>query len=100
MAIAYVQEFPASDDRSTTNYDAVKAKLNVENDPPAGLVIHTAGFTPEGAFRIFDVWESAETHAAFLSTRLMPIVEELLSGGDAGPPPQEYTYDLHDVVQG
>jgi quinol monooxygenase YgiN len=87
MAIAYVQEFPASDDRSTTNYDAIKDKLNVESDPP------------EGVFRIFDVWESAEAHAAFLSTRLMPIVEEMMSGGAAGAPPQEYTYDLHDVVQ-
>ena len=48
MPIAYIQEFPADGDTSTTNYDAVKAKLNVEGDRPDGMIIHTAGFTEEG----------------------------------------------------
>jgi len=97
MPIAYLQEFDATADRSTTNYDAVKERLNVEQDPPDGMVIHTAGFTAEGVFRIFDVWESEEQHTRFMNDRLMPIVDELLK--DAARP-HESSYTLHDVVAG
>ena len=76
MPIAYIQEFPANGDTTTTNYDAVKERLNVEADRPDGMIIHTAGFTAEGVFRIFDVWDSEEQHARFMSERLMPIVED------------------------
>jgi hypothetical protein len=100
MPIAYVQEFPATDDRTTVNYDSIKEKLNVEGDPPDGLIIHTAGFTPEGVFRIFDVWESEAQHTNFRDTRLMPIVQERMQTGSAGDMPSESTYDLHDVVRG
>jgi hypothetical protein len=97
MPIAYVQEFDASADRSTTNYDAVKERLNVEHDRPDGMIIHTAGFTAEGVFTIFDVWESEEQHARFMNDRLMPIVEELINDGAR---PHESSYKLHDVVTG
>jgi hypothetical protein len=98
MPIAYVQEFPASGDTSTTNYDAVKEKLNVEGNRPDGMIIHTAGFTEEGVFRIFDVWESEEQHARFMSERLMPIVQEVMSADAGATRPHEATYKLHDVV--
>lgn len=96
MPIAFVQEFPANGDTSTTNYDAVKEKLNVENDRPDGMIIHTAGFTKDGVFRIFDVWETEEQHARFMSERLRPVIEEVISADS--PRPQESSYDLHDVV--
>jgi hypothetical protein len=96
MPIAYIQEFPASGDTSTTNYDSVKEKLNVEDDRPDGLIIHTAGFTKEGTFRIFDVWETEEQQARFMSQRLRPIVEEVMSADATRP--HESSYELHDVV--
>ena len=65
MAIAMVQEFEVGDDRSTANYDAVRAQLGVEADPPAGMILHTAGFTEGGTFRIFDVWETREAWERF-----------------------------------
>jgi hypothetical protein len=100
MAITMVQEFTVEpDDRSTTNYDAVKERLNVDADPPAGLIIHTAGFTGRGVFRIFDVWESQEDWERFRDERLMPAVQPVIDGGGA-PPSAEYTYELHDVVKG
>jgi hypothetical protein len=100
MPIAYVQEFDAGDDRSTTNYDSVKERLNVEADPPEGMIVHTAGFTAEGVFRIFDVWESEEHFGRFRDERLMPIVQEILSSSPDAAPAREYTYKLHDVVRG
>ena len=98
MPIAYIQEFAASDDRTTTNYDAVKERLNVEADPPDGMIIHTAGFTSAGVFRIFDVWESAAQHTRFMNERLMPIVSEIMGDGSDQARPQESTYELHDLV--
>jgi hypothetical protein len=98
MPIAYIQEFPANGDTSTTNYDAVKEKLDVEGNRPDGLIIHTAGFTKEGVFRIFDVWNTEEQHVSFMSERLMPILEELRSADDGAVLPEETSYKLHDVV--
>ncbi len=97
MAIAMVQEFEVEeDDRSTENYDGVKERLNVEADPPAGLIVHTAGFTGRGTFRIFDVWESEQDWQRFREERLMPAVQPVVEGG--ATPPTEYTYELHDLV--
>jgi hypothetical protein len=96
MPIAFIQEFPATGDTSTTNYDAVKERLDVEGNRPAGMLIHTAGFTAEGVFRIFDVWDSEEQHSRFMSERLRPIVEEVMSAGATRP--HETSYTLHDVV--
>jgi hypothetical protein len=97
MPIAYVQEFDAGADRTTTNYDAVQERLNVKGNRPDGMIIHTAGFTAEGVFRIFDVWDSEEQHTRFMNDRLMPIVEELIQGGAR---PHEFSYELHEVVTG
>jgi hypothetical protein len=100
MAIAMVQEFTVeSDDRSTTNYDSVRERLNVEANPPAGLIIHTAGFTGTGVFRIFDVWESEEDWERFRDGPLRSAVQPLMDSGGA-PPSAEYTYELHDVLKG
>ena len=93
MAIAMVQEFEAGEDRSTVNYDAVREQLNVEADPPAGMIVHTAGFTAGGVFRIFDVWESREAWERFREERLMPAVRPLIESGSGAPPNAEYTYE-------
>jgi len=100
MAIAMVQEFEAGDDRSTANYDAVREQLGVEADPPAGLIVHTAGFTAGGVFRVFDVWETQEAWERFREERLMPAVRPLIESGGGAPPSAEYTYELHDLMTG
>jgi hypothetical protein len=96
MAVAFMQEFAATSDTSTTNYDAVSAKI-MAKPWPDGCLVHTAGFAPDGTFRIYDVWESKAQLDAFLSDTLMPIIGELFSDRpDAPPPVKEETYDLHD----
>jgi len=97
MPFAYVQEFDPGD-RSTTNYDAIAEKLNAHGDIPEGAIFHTAGFTEEGRFRIFDVWESREQLQRFLQERLMPVVQEVTAGQDL-PQPHEETYELHDFIK-
>ena len=102
MAIAFVQEISGDPgDRSTEGYDAVAAKLNVDADPPAGLIVHTAGFTSTGTFRIFDVWETKEDWERFRAQRLDPALQEVMGDmPEGGPTVSEDTYDLHDVTRG
>lgn len=96
MAIAFLQEFAPTGDTSTTNYDGIAAKID-EGPWPEGCLVHTAGFTPDGTFRIFDVWDTKEHLDAFMSGTLMPLVEKLMADRpDAPPPSTEQTYELHD----
>jgi hypothetical protein len=102
MAVAFLQEFAPTGDRSTTNYDAISARLAAEGDtPPDGLIVHSAGFGEDGTFRIYDVWETREHQQRFYNDRLMPIVGEIIaSASDAPPPDREEVYELHDVIAG
>jgi len=98
MAVAVIQEFPIEgDDRTTTNYDRVQEAVNAGANPPAGGLVHTAGFDEEaGVFRIFDVWESREAWEAFFNDRLLPIVRPMMEQGARQP--ETRIYELHDFM--
>jgi hypothetical protein len=93
MPIAVVQEW-AEGGSDTTNYDALHARI-MDGPMPDGFIVHTAGATADGGFRIFEVWESEAQYSRFVEERLMPLVNEI--GGDA-PPPATSTYELHEFV--
>ena len=98
MAVAFMQEFAATGDTSTTNYDAIAAKIS-EGPWPEGNLIHTAGFGPDGTFRIFDVWETKEQLDAFMNDTLGPLLGQVMAAQpDLAPPTKEETYELHDVA--
>jgi hypothetical protein len=102
MATALVQEFKIlDDDRSTTNYDHVIGRLNLDSEPPDGLIVHTAGWDEQaGVFRIVAVWESAEHAAAFMRDRLQPVLDEGPVNADRREEPDLQTmYDLHHIVR-
>jgi hypothetical protein len=98
MPIAVVQEFPIEgDDRTTANYDRVQDLLGVRDDPPAGGLVHAAGFDEEaGVFRIFDVWETEEDWSRFRDERLMPTVTPMMEAG--GREPATRVYRLHEFM--
>jgi hypothetical protein len=98
MAYARYVEFERSDDRGTPTYDAVQAKLGVEQDPPPGLILHSAGFNDDGAFRIYEVWESRQEAERFFDERIMPAIQEATEGDPSFPAIQE-TYELHNLVR-
>jgi hypothetical protein len=103
MAVAFLQEFTIDDDdRTTTNYDSIMERLDLGNNAPDGLIVHTAGWDEDGGvFRIFDVWESREQGEAFMRDRLQPLLEEGPANPDnAAMPDREGMYELHDVVRG
>ncbi len=101
MPVASVLEFDVEPgNRSTTNYDALTARLR-EQGPPKGLIVQAAGFTPENIFRVFAVWESAEDVQRFATEVLMPMLRSLPAPAEgARPPDRQYVYALHDLQRG
>ena len=95
MAFAYVHEFDVGADRSTTNYDAIRERMRLAEDPVEGLILHAAGFTG-GTFRMIEVWESTELEERFERERLLPAVREVVRDGAA--PPVTQSYELHNLV--
>jgi hypothetical protein len=96
MAIAVVQDWVEEEtDRSTTNYDQISERLREQDSPPAGLIVHTAGFTGNG-FRIYEVWESREDFERFLNDTLMPMVRDIAP--DDTRQPETTVYELHNYV--
>ena len=78
MAVALVQEFKTvGNDRTTTNYDHIVGTLDLDSNPPLGLIAHTAGWDEKaGVFRIVGIWTSADTLESFRRDRLAPAVAE------------------------
>lgn len=95
MATAFIHEFDAGADRSTANYDAIRARMRLHEEPAPGLIVHAAGFSG-GTFRMIEIWESTDHQQRFARERLMPAVREVV--GDGAAPPTTTSYELHDLV--
>jgi hypothetical protein len=73
MAYGLIYEFPSS--VGAREYHAVNEKLGIDSGDPAsawpeGLRTHASGETSEGAFWLFEVWESKAQQEAFVNSRL------------------------------
>jgi hypothetical protein len=66
-------------------YDTIHSKMNVDGDPPAGMIFHSAG-PIDGGWGVIDFWESREAFDQFVSGRLGPLSQELGDRGMPGPP--------------
>jgi hypothetical protein len=87
---------------NTEIYDAVSERVKVEDDPPAGMIVHTAIDLGEGGIRIVDVWESQQDFEAFRDQRLLPAIQAVLSEKGIepqGPPNYEFS-EIHHLVKG
>jgi hypothetical protein len=67
MAVAVVVDNPEG---SQELYEKVRAQLGLEG--PAGGIVHLAGPSPNGGWRVLEVWESEEDARRFREERLMP----------------------------
>jgi hypothetical protein len=93
MPVAVVQHW-AEGGNDTTSYDAIHERV-MASGTPDGFCMHAAGATPDGGFRIFEVWESQDHFDRFVEERLMPILREIGAGGD---PPNLTSYELHEYI--
>jgi hypothetical protein len=69
MAIGTITRFPQG--VGAEQYDAVTEKMDFGNEPPEGLIFHSAGEL-EGRFQVFNVWETSEHFERFTRERLRP----------------------------
>ncbi len=67
MAIAMMVDNPNG---SQEIYERVRELLGMER--PAGGIFHVAGPSPNGGWRVIEVWESEEDAQRFVSERLRP----------------------------
>ena len=69
MAVGTITRF--SEGIGADQYDAVTAEMGFADEPPEGLIFHSAGEL-EGRFQVFNVWETLENFERFTKDRLRP----------------------------
>lgn len=93
MAVVRINRIPAD----AQTYDAVNAQLGVEENPPEGLILHSAGAV-DGLWQVVDVWESAEHAKRFDDDRLTPALEAVIGELPSDRPSSETVYEAHRVI--
>ena len=93
MAVVMVQDAEGGNQEI---YDRINEFLKAHEDPPEGLIIHTAGPTETG-WRVVDVWESAEALARFRDERLMPAIKAAV--GSLPAPPRVQVNEVYDLLR-
>ncbi len=96
MAVCVIQDWVEPEtERSTTNYDAISARVTPLGEKAEGFRVHAAGWTGNG-FRIIEIWDTMEGFERFMRDHVMPAVMEI-SGPDSRAP-EVTSYELHDLV--
>jgi hypothetical protein len=91
MAIAVLVDNP---DGSQEAYEKVRAQLGLE--APAGGIFHAAGPSPNGGWRVLEVWESEEDARRWRDERLMPAFD---ATGVPRPPGPPQIWQLHNYMK-
>jgi hypothetical protein len=66
-------------------YRAVHSHMRIDENPPQGMIFHSAG-PIDGGWGVIDFWESRDAFDSFLGGRLQPAVQELGARTFQGPP--------------
>lgn len=78
-------------------YDAVHSHMNIDSDPPEGLIFHSAG-PIDGGWGVLDFWESRAAFDSFASARLGRGNQELGDRGMPGPP-DIHEFPVHNITK-
>ena len=87
MAVAMLVDNPEG---SQETYYRVREQLGLER--PAGGILHLAGPSPNGGWRVIEVWESEDDAKRFVE-RLRAAFEAV--GAPAPPPPELWAVHNH-----
>ncbi len=90
MAIAMMVDNPEG---SEEIYEKIRAQVGLEQ--PAGGILHVAGPSPSGGWRVIEVWESEEDAKRFFNERLKPAFEAV----GAPAPPQPQFWPVHNYMK-
>ena len=88
MAIGMLVDNPEG---SQETYDRVREQLGLKR--AAGGIFHVAGPSPNGGWRVIEVWESEEAAKRFVE-RLRPAFEAV----GAPPPPPPELWPVHNYM--
>jgi hypothetical protein len=89
VAIAMMIDNPGG---SREIYEKARAQLGL--DAPAGGILHVAGPSPNGGWRVIEVFESEEEARRFLKERLGPAFQAV----GASAPPQPEFWPVHTYM--
>jgi hypothetical protein len=89
MAVVMMVDNPRG---SQEIYDRIREQLGLEK--PAGGILHVAGPSPNGGWRVLEVWESEEDAKRFAKERLLPAFE----AASAPPPPPPQFWPVHNYM--
>ena len=87
MAFAVLNQVEAP----IATYDAINATLNITENAPAGILVHTAG-GDDSSYFVYNVWDSEGDWERFRDERLRPAIQEVAP--QIGPP-KTSTWELH-----
>jgi hypothetical protein len=91
VAVAMMVDNPEG---SQELYEQIRARLGLEK--PAGGIFHIAGPSPNGGWRVIEVWESEDEANRFFQTEFIPALREL---GHDGPPPSREFWPVHNAMK-
>jgi hypothetical protein len=91
VAIAMLVDNPEG---SQEAYEQIRTCLGLEK--PAGGIFHIAGPSPNGGWRVIEVWETEEAANRFFAERFIPAVQTL---GLAGAPPKREFWPVHNAMR-
>lgn len=89
MTVAMMINNPAG---SEELYEKVMAELDTA--APLGGRLHLAGPSPDGGWRVIEIWDSAEEASTFLRDRFAPA---LRAAGVTTEPPQPEFWPVHNL---
>ncbi|HKG36327.1 MAG TPA: hypothetical protein VKA89_07830 [Solirubrobacterales bacterium] len=96
MTVVLIAEIPNG---SYEQYLEVNRKAEVDDNPPDGLIIHTAGRMENGGgLRIVDVWDSREAYDRFDEERLGPALREAMPEMPADAPGPQF-HEVENTIQ-
>jgi hypothetical protein len=90
MPIAMLVDNPAG---SQELYDSLRKELGLE--APAGGILHLAGPSPNGGWRVIELFESQEDASRFLTERFGPALRAV---GSTAQPPQPQFWPVQNYM--
>ena len=89
MPVAMMVDHPQG---SQEIYDQVRQEVGLER--PAGGVLHVAGPSPNGGWRVIEVFDSEDSAKRFVMERLAPAFQAI----GAPPPPPPEMWPVHNYM--
>ena len=91
--MAFVRLFD-NPDGTQQQYDQASAAIGVTGEnAPDGAILHVAGASPNGGWRVVEIWESEDAARKFDEEQIEPVLRQV---GIQRPAPE--TWQVHNLI--